>query len=115
MPTAPPLPCPVPGCPSSRPCAAHDAARARARRELRPVWDGWYRLARWTNKTWGLRARVLRASPLCVVCRASGRVVPATQVDHIVPHRGDPALFWAFENLQALCDPCHSAKTARGE
>ena len=41
----------------------------------------------------------------------AGRYVRATDVDHIVPHRGDPALFWDEENWQALCHSCHSKKT----
>jgi 5-methylcytosine-specific restriction protein A len=32
--------------------------------------------------------------------------------DHIVPHRGDPALLWDPANLQALCARCHNRKTA---
>lgn len=31
----------------------------------------------------------------------------ATVADHVVPHRGDVAAFWAGE-LQSLCTPCHS-------
>jgi 5-methylcytosine-specific restriction protein A len=50
---------------------------------------------------------------LCVPCKAAGRLVPATVVDHVVPHRGDPALFWDERNWQSLCKPCHDAKTAR--
>jgi 5-methylcytosine-specific restriction enzyme A len=34
-------------------------------------------------------------------------------VDHITPHRGDPLLFFDFDNTQSLCDAypwrCHSA------
>ena len=44
---------------------------------------------------------------------AQGRVVPATIVDHVVPHRGDPDLFWDEANWAALCKRCHDAKTAR--
>ena len=35
------------------------------------------------------RAAFLAQHPLCAACRAQGRVVPATVVDHVVPHRGD--------------------------
>ena len=35
----------------------------------------------------------------------------ATVVDHIVPHRGDPKLFWDTDNWQALCKQCHDHKT----
>ncbi len=58
----------------------------------------------------------LAKHPLCVACKAQGRVVEATDVDHIVPHRGDMHLFWDSENnWQSLCGDCHKAKTARGE
>jgi 5-methylcytosine-specific restriction protein A len=40
-------------------------------------------------------------------------VVAATVVDHVVPHRGDAALFWDEVNWAALCKRCHDAKTAR--
>lgn len=55
----------------------------------------------------------LDANPLCVACLGTGTVEPSTEVDHIIPHRGDPKLFWRRSNWQALCKTCHSAKTAR--
>lgn len=46
---------------------------------------------------------------LCQECRRKGRVTPFQSVDHIVPEaeggRSVPS------NLEALCGPCHSAKT----
>lgn len=115
MPTSPLHPCAVPGCPTLGPCAEHDAQRGRFERDAKPAWAAWYHIARWRNPVWGLRARVLRASPVCVLCRATGRIVAATEVDHVEPHRGDPALFWNINNLQALCWPCHARKTAKGQ
>ena len=53
----------------------------------------------------------LLAHPLCVECAREGRYVKATVVDHIVPHRGDPVLFWDRGNWQALCHRHHSIKT----
>ena len=44
---------------------------------------------------------------------ATGRTVPAVDVDHIRPHKGDPTLFWDPQNWQSLCKPCHSAKTVK--
>lgn len=41
-----------------------------------------------------------------------GLLVPATDVDHIIPHKGNEDLMWDEENLQALCHACHSRKTA---
>lgn len=60
-----------------------------------------------------LRAAHLRRHPLCEECLKRGIVTIATDVDHIVPHRGDPSLMWNPENLQSLCHSCHSRKTAR--
>jgi 5-methylcytosine-specific restriction protein A len=58
------------------------------------------------------RAGYLARHPLCVRCKALGRLEPAIIVDHIVPHRGDPVLFWDEANWAALCKRCHDAKTA---
>ena len=65
--------------------------------------------ARWRRA----RDAFLARQSLCVRCRAAGRLEPATVVDHVVPHRGDPALFWDEANWAALCKRCHDAKTAR--
>ena len=59
-----------------------------------------------------LRLRILaRDLYLCQTCLSRGRPTPATCVDHITPKAqdgtDDP------ENLQALCDACHRAKTKR--
>lgn len=58
-----------------------------------------------------IRKHVLAASPLCVMCKASGRVTLATEVDHIVAlvNGGEDHA----DNRQALCDECHKAKTRR--
>jgi hypothetical protein len=44
------------------------------------------------------RAEFLALHPLCAACRAQGRLVSTTVVDHIVPHRGDKRLFWDESN-----------------
>ncbi|WP_312327917.1 HNH endonuclease signature motif containing protein [Stenotrophomonas sp.] len=64
-----------------------------------------------TNSTYWLRLRalVLAQSPLCVVCLAEGRTRAASHVDHIDADTSNNDL----SNLQGLCRPCHSAKTAR--
>lgn len=41
--------------------------------------------------------------PFCVGCAAIGLHTEATIVDHVIPHKGDEALFWAEENFQAAC------------
>ncbi len=60
-----------------------------------------------------LRAIVIREEPLCRECKTNGRVEPTTEVDHIIPHRGNEQLRLDRKNCQGLCTPCHSAKTAR--
>ena len=57
------------------------------------------------------RGAFLKTHPLCVKCQSEGKLVPATVVDHIVPHRGDPHLFWDEGNWQSLCKSCHDTKT----
>jgi 5-methylcytosine-specific restriction enzyme A len=59
------------------------------------------------------RAAYLVLNPLCVRCQATGYIGSSTVVDHVVPHRGDPKLFWDERNWAALCKRCHDAKTAR--
>jgi 5-methylcytosine-specific restriction protein A len=59
------------------------------------------------------RTAYLARHPLCGACQTLGRVVPATVVDHVVPHRGDERLLWDEANWAALCKRCHDAKTAR--
>ncbi|MDU2265242.1 HNH endonuclease signature motif containing protein [Clostridium celatum] len=57
------------------------------------------------------RSRFLKVNPLCVRCKDEGRLVKATVVDHIKPHREDKKLFWDESNWQALCKRCHDKKT----
>lgn len=55
------------------------------------------------------RKQYLRQHPLCVYCERMGKVVEATVVDHIEPHRGDEVLFWEPSNHQGLCKSCHDS------
>ena len=54
---------------------------------------------------------VLARDPLCVDYKAQGKIVPATDADHIVAlaRGGD----WSEDNGQGLCHSCHSLKTRR--
>lgn len=63
------------------------------------------------------RARLLflAENPLCRTCEDSGKITAATVVDHIIPHRGNQALFWNVSNWRATCSACHASKTARGQ
>lgn len=65
------------------------------------------------SKRWSkARATYLASHPLCAECLKQDRPVPATVVDHIVPHKGNQSLFWDETNWQPLCKPCHDRKTA---
>ena len=61
------------------------------------------------------RQIVLKRNPLCVDPygwhAADGRVVLATQVDHITSLRERPDLAYTLENLQGLCSLCHNTKS----
>lgn len=68
------------------------------------------------------RLYYLRKHPLCVNCARHSRVVMATVVDHMTPHKlkeakdsGDPVrieaasrLFWDSDNWASLCATCHN-------
>ena len=53
------------------------------------------------------RALYLQRHPVCRCGQAT------TQVDHVLPHRGDYNLMWSESNMQAMCASCHRRKTAR--
>ena len=104
--------CAAPGCSAIvRGGYCPDHARQRERQRPNADFRKLYYSARWVR----LRASVLAEEPLCRECQAQGTIEPATDVDHIRPHRGNLARFWARANLQALCHACHSRKTQRGE
>jgi len=58
-----------------------------------------------------LRLVILRRDlHLCQPCKADGRTTPATAVDHIKPKSQGGTD--DQDNLQAICDDCHRAKSA---
>ena len=110
MPVAAPKPCSHPGCGvlvrdgSSR-CAKHPSTnrftdKGRGSRQERGYG------AEWSRKR---EAVLKRDAGLCQHCKQQGRVTLAREVDHNTPKaeggNDDEA------NLQALCSPCHAAKT----
>lgn len=76
--------------------------RTRTRSREGQSWQHLYKTARWLK----LRLIHLSAEPLCRMCKAEGRITPATVCDHIKAHKGDPALFYGGP-FQSLCKPCH--------
>lgn len=81
--------------------------RSRHRDQTQP-WRAWYKTARWQR----LRRKILTRDGY--ICQATGAALigkhPAPNspvVDHKVPHRGDPDLFWDEGNLQAVSKEYH--------
>ncbi len=102
----------MPRCPrlvdkGRRYCDAHAKVKRKEESEARPDYHKWYGHASWKRA----RRRFLAENPLCVECTREGRTTAATEVDHIVPHKGNRELFWDCGNWQPLCKECHSAKT----
>jgi 5-methylcytosine-specific restriction protein A len=56
-----------------------------------------------------IREKVLRLGPHCVECYKKGKVIPGTEVDHIIPvFKGGTD---DLDNLQVLCHEHHAEKT----
>ena len=106
MPMKPKRPCKHPGCPrltGGQYCEFHASLHTRERRSA---------FERGYNHRWQMeRKRFLANHPLCADCERAGKLVRATVVDHVQPHRGDKALFWDERNWQPLCKHCHNRKT----
>lgn len=114
MPTAPRPNCTVvPDCSGKathgKACADHHKqARQQERRYSRGVAGIGYNLRAWIRQAAAYRID----HPWCVLCPPEAKRL-STEVDHIMPHRGDADLFWDQRNWQAVCRSCHSKKTAR--
>ena len=70
----------------------------------RTRWQKLYSKQRWTK----IALHQLHTHPLCVMCEEQGITLEANVADHIVPHHGDPQLFW-FGKLQSLCWGHHNS------
>lgn len=106
-------PCQHPGCCILVPggyCDAHRPKRESDRSEAAKSWRWMYQTPEWTDD---LRPTQLLREPFCRICAQHGRRVRATDVDHIVDHKGDWDKFTDRSNLESLCHSCHSRKTAR--
>lgn len=60
--------------------------------------------AEWTR----YRYRFIHYNPYCYACGNK-----ATDVDHLIAHKGSRDLFWKRGNHVALCKSCHSYVTAK--
>ena len=99
MPRKPKVPCRHPGCselvePGQMYCEKHKGMHPEHTRSASGRGYG----SRWRKAS----KAFLHIHPLCEECLRQGRYTKATFVDHIVPHRGNPKLFWDQGNWQAL-------------
>lgn len=85
-----------------RPCD-----RTEGRREAKRF----YASERWRR----LRALFLRENPLCAACERNGRTTAARHVHHKRKRQDHPDLALDWDNLEALCQPCHSIETGEGK
>jgi 5-methylcytosine-specific restriction protein A len=93
-----------PGTFGGKPVTARHNDRARGSASSRGYDRAWEKI----------RDRHRASEPLCRMCLAQGLTVAMAEVDHIVKVRDRPDLRLVDANLQSLCKPCHSAKTASG-
>ena len=120
VPQKPKVPCREPGCPNlceqgEKYCPEHAPLHPS---EFKKPFEGWRHRGgesaskRGYDSKWQkARAAFLEKHPLCLICQTNGKYVKATEVDHIIPHKGDKKLFWDRSNWQALCKNCHVRKT----
>lgn len=105
MPSAPLKPCTYPGCArlvTSGRCEDHPLTiQATRDPERQKLYD----------RKWQRRRRLhLSASPWCAECLRHDVYTAATDVHHLVPHRGDSTVFMTSP-LESLCHECHSRIT----
>jgi 5-methylcytosine-specific restriction protein A len=89
-------------------CPTHTTAR----RKIRNVEfdERLYRQKKWLD----LRLEVIGERPECEDKGPNCRIL-SQEVHHKVKRTDDLGLFYDRDNLMALCRPCHSERTSRGE
>lgn len=100
--------CKAPGCMKLTPDGYCPDHKPKAERKNSAAWHHLY-----TNPRYGWKRRreaQLAREPFCRECARHGLRVRATDVDHMIPHRGNLQLF-LHGDLQSLCHSCHSRKT----
>lgn len=94
--------------PTYRPAHLTSARTARAYEtsSSRLADKRFYASAAWLR----LRSAFLAEHPLCVDCERAGRVTEAKHVHHLKERKDHPELALEWNNLEALCQPCHNGK-----
>jgi len=111
MPTRPKKPCKHPGCPNLTDgsyCQQHQQAENRRYNKYQRAPASRSRYGTQWRK---IRTRYITANPLCELCKQAGRFTPADTVHHKRKLADGGTNDW--ENLQALCSPCHSRLHAK--
>ena len=80
------------------------------RRDAEQAWRAWYKTARWQRLRW----KILKRDHF--TCQQTGELLTGKHpepnsavVDHKIPHRGDPVLFWDEDNLQTVSKSYHDS------
>ncbi|WP_423836300.1 HNH endonuclease [Stutzerimonas stutzeri] len=115
MPVRPLRPCCWPGCSTlvrgTAHCPRHEQGAAQQRQqakqtvhrsynERRDQSDSFYKTERWKK----LSAYYRKRHPVCEHCDNAASDI----TDHIKPFKTHPALGLDWDNLRALCRPCHN-------
>jgi len=87
-----------------------ETQRSRFRDETQ-AWRAWYKTARWQKLRWSILTRDLFT---CQMCKRTEADISQLVCDHVEPHRGNEAKFWAGP-FQTLCKACHDQDKQRQE
>jgi len=95
-------------------CESHqnltkEIKRTYDREQRDPTHKAFYNSEAWKKVR---RLALIRDNHCCVKCHEEGRVVRASHVDHILELQDSWELRSELTNLQSLCIPCHTKKTA---
>ncbi len=107
MPYAALKPCTYPGCSKLVKHGCCDMHRGEQVDRHNPEHQRLY------DRKWQKRRLAwLSTHPWCEECLRGGAYVPATDVHHLHPHRGNREIFITSE-LESLCHECHSKLTLK--
>lgn len=115
MPVSAPKPCRQFGCKALVHNGAYCDVHAKVKRQQSDAVRATSSQRGYGYKWQQISKAFLRAHPLCQCpnCQEGKlRLMAASVVDHIIPHKGDMKLFWDRNNWQAMSKECHDRKTA---
>lgn len=118
VPERPLKPCGRPRCPNlvrSGNCLAHGGEDSRRIRQAASNRRHGSASSQGYGAEWRRQSKqFLLEHPLCECEEHKGKedAPAANMVEHVIPHRGDPVLFWDQGNWQARTRSCGSRKTA---